>query len=72
MSRYPYTEAADFVRSRVTDFDERLSMRVPSISRAQASLARSAIADALGMDDEELARRIADYSASLCGEKEGV
>ncbi|WP_186187926.1 hypothetical protein [Burkholderia gladioli] len=64
VSRYPYTEACDYIRAHVTDYDETLGVRVPTISRSQASLARLAIARALGMDDEELARKIADYARS--------
>ncbi|MDN7814856.1 hypothetical protein [Burkholderia vietnamiensis] len=67
MSKYPYTEAADFIRGRVTDFDERLGIRVPTISRSEASQARQAIALALGMDDAELAKKIADYARALDG-----
>ncbi|WP_124485604.1 MULTISPECIES: hypothetical protein [unclassified Burkholderia] len=62
MSRYPYTEAADYIRGNVTDFDESSRMRLPTISRSQASQARQAIALALGMDDEELAKKLADYA----------
>jgi hypothetical protein len=37
-------------------------MRLPTLSRSQASQVRSVIARAIGMDDEELARKIADYA----------
>lgn len=67
MSRYPYTEACDFIRDRVTDFDERLGIRVSTISRSEASQARQAIALALGMNDAELAKKIADYARMLDG-----
>lgn len=62
MSRYPYTEACDFIRSIVVDYDEDTGMRLPTISRREASLARQAIALALGMSDEEMAKKIADYA----------
>ncbi|POS10185.1 hypothetical protein [Burkholderia gladioli] len=62
MSRYPYTEACDYIRAHVTDYSEAHGMRLPTISRSQASQARLAIARALGIDDEELARKIADFA----------
>jgi hypothetical protein len=67
MSRYPYTEACDFIRSRVCDYSEAHGMRLPTISRAQASQARQAIALALGVPDEELAKKIADYARATEG-----
>jgi hypothetical protein len=67
VSRYPYTEACDFIRSIVVDYDEETGMRLPTISRCEASLARQAIALALGMDDEELAKKIADYARIQAG-----
>ncbi|WJN74417.1 hypothetical protein [Burkholderia anthina] len=67
MSRYPYTEAYDFVRSRVTDFDAEIGARVPKISRSDVAIACNAIADALGMTAEELAKKIADYARALDG-----
>lgn len=67
MSRYPYTEAADYIRGHVTDFYERLGIRVPTISRSEASQAQQAIALALGMDAAELAKKIADYARALDG-----
>lgn len=62
MSRYPYTEAYDYVRSHVTDYDERLQMRLPTICRSEAAQAVGAIAEALGMGAEQLAIKIADYA----------
>ena len=67
MSRYPYTAAADYIRGHVTDFDESVRMRLPTISRAEASLAMNAISVALGMTHEELAKKIADYARVLDG-----
>jgi hypothetical protein len=40
-------------------------MQLPTISRSQASQARQAIALALGMSDEDLAKKIADYARTL-------
>ena len=59
-SRYPYTYAADYVRGFVTDYDETLRVQKTTMSRSEASQARKAFAIALGMDDEELARKLAD------------
>ena len=58
--RYPYTYAADYVRGFVTDYDDTLGMRNTTLSRSQASQVRKAFAEALGMDDSELARKLAD------------
>jgi hypothetical protein len=65
MSRYPYTDAADYIRSQVQDFSEDHQMRLPTISRSQASQAYGAVAKALGMSHEELAVKLADYAKSL-------
>ena len=50
-TRYPYTYAADYVRSSAPG----------KLSRSDASQIRSAIALAIGIDDAELARKLADY-----------
>lgn len=55
-TRYPYTYAADYVRS-LGGYGEHGT----KLSRSEASQIRSGIALALGMDDAELARRLADY-----------
>lgn len=55
--RYPYTHACDLIRCMV-GVDENGSV---SFSRSQASSLRSSIAEAIGMDDEEFARKLADY-----------
>ena len=47
MSRHPYTHSCDFIRSACPSN--------PPISRGDASKIRKAIAEALGMTDEELA-----------------
>lgn len=62
MSRYPYTEAYDYVRSHVAYYDERLQMRRPTINRLEAAQAVRSIAEVLGMDAEQLAIKIADYA----------
>lgn len=54
-SRYPYTYSADFIRSLVGYKDGSTIL-----NRVRASTLRQGIADALGMDDEELAIRLAD------------
>lgn len=61
MSRYPYTIACDAIRVSVYSEDD-WAHRGTSISRADASRIRQFIAAAIGMDDEELARKIADYA----------
>jgi len=55
-SRYPYTYSCDYLRS-LAGFGESGTM----LSRADASRLRVGIAEALGMADEELATRLADY-----------
>lgn len=58
-SRYPYTYAADLIRIAVgDDYGSGL------ISRSAASTARSIIAEASGIDDEELAIKLADMYLS--------
>ena len=55
-SRYPYTYACDFLRG-LAGYGEGGT----KLSRADASQVRSGIADALGMADDELARKLADH-----------
>ena len=55
-TRYPYTYAADFVRG-LAGYGEGGT----KLSRSDSSQIRQGIAKALGMDDEELARKLADY-----------
>lgn len=62
-SRYPYTYAADALR-QVAGFSEGSS----KLSRADASQIRSFIASAIGMDDEALAKLIADKFIEQKGE----
>lgn len=55
--RYPYTYACDYIR-RLGECDSN-GVR---ISRSEASQIREGIAKAIGMDDAELARKLADFS----------
>ena len=55
-TKYPYTYAADFVRI-MAGYGEHGS----KLSRADASKIRQAISGALGMDDAEVARKLADF-----------
>lgn len=60
--RYPYTHAADFIRMiPEKEYIESIGMSIGvKLSRSDASRIRSAIAEVLGIDDEELARKLAD------------
>ncbi|RZI60660.1 MAG: hypothetical protein EOP14_00045 [Pseudomonas sp.] len=58
--RYPYTYACDYLRVKVDDYSEEVGMRVTTISRSQASQAIGAVAEAIGMPKEDLARKLAD------------
>jgi hypothetical protein len=62
-SRYPYTYAADFIRTY-----SPISSEGCVLSRSGASQIREAIAKAIGMDDEELAAKLAD--AQLANEQD--
>lgn len=54
-SRYPYTYAADYLREKVgNDHDNGL------MSRSAASQARSVIAEVLGLEDADVAQKLAD------------
>lgn len=59
MSRYPYTYAADFVRLATVDPNAYIATGI-NVSRAEASRIRQSIARAIGMDDEELAQKLAN------------
>jgi hypothetical protein len=54
-SRYPYTYACDYIRVLGP-----VDCSGAVLSRADASQIRSGIAKALGIDDEELAEKLAD------------
>lgn len=55
-SRNPYTYACDYIRG-LAGYDANGT----KLSRADASQVRIGIAKAIGMLDEELARKLADY-----------
>lgn len=55
-NRYPYTYSCDYIRG-LAGYDEKGTI----LSRSEASMIRQGIAKALGIDDEELARKLADY-----------
>lgn len=55
-SRYPYTYACDYLRG-LAGYGEGGT----KLSRAEASQVRQGIADALGMADYDLARKLADH-----------
>ncbi len=55
-SRYPYTYACDYVRG-LAGYGEGGT----KLSRSDASQVRRGIAEAIGMADDELARKLADY-----------
>jgi hypothetical protein len=55
--RYPYTEACDLIRA-FGGYDNNGTR----LSRSNASQIRQVLAAALGLDDETVARRLADYA----------
>jgi len=57
MSRYPYTIACDLIRDWA-GYDDRGS----KLSRSDASAIQNRLAEVLGMDPAELAKKLADYS----------
>jgi hypothetical protein len=61
--RYPYTYAADYIRSYGPVSSEGVVL-----GRSDASQIREAIAKAIGMDDKELALKLAD--AQLANEQD--
>lgn len=61
MSRYPYTEAYDALRAR-TEWKPEKGI---TFSRSDAAQVCEYIAEALGMDREELIKKIADHSRAL-------
>lgn len=56
-TRYPYTYAADYIRSIAGHGDHGST----KLSRSDASQIRKAISVAIGMDDHLLAAKIADH-----------
>jgi hypothetical protein len=59
MSRYPYTISCDAIRMATVDPYGPIGC---DLSRQQASQIRKLISTAIGMCDEELACKIADYA----------
>ena len=60
-SRYPHTYSADHIRAMTSEL---------VLSRADASLIAREIAEIIGMDSEELKKKIADeYIKVMNGEK---
>jgi hypothetical protein len=61
-SRYPYTYACDYIRMiPEKEMVESLGVAIGvKLSRSEASQIRSKIADVIGMDDRELAEKLAD------------
>jgi len=55
--RYPYTYAADYIRS-IAGYNEQCSTK---LSRSDASQIRQKISEILEIDDDLVARKIADY-----------
>ena len=64
MSRHPYTHSCDFIRGACPSN--------PPISRGDASKIRTAIAEALGMTDEELAVILSNRFQELTKDPEWV
>lgn len=60
MSRYPYTYAADYLREIALEQKEEVNFLSPKLSRSDASQIRNAIAETIGIDDHELACKLAD------------
>jgi hypothetical protein len=59
-TRYPYTYAADLIRS-IPEKTEIHGMKLGVVlSRSDASRIRQKIAEVLGIDDRELAEKLAD------------
>jgi hypothetical protein len=65
-TRYPYTYACDFICSLAGHGEEGMKL-----SRSDASKISSGIAVALGMDDTEMVRKLADHYKANEGEITG-
>lgn len=59
-SRYPYTYACDYIRELAGYSNGSIEF-----SRLDASKIRQGIADAIGMDDDKLARKLAEKYLSI-------
>jgi hypothetical protein len=57
-TRYPYTYAVDLIREAA---NSGCAGHPVSLSRSEASSIRMMISSVLGMDDAELARKLADH-----------
>lgn len=66
-SRYPYTYACDFIRNLGP-----VGGNGVVLSRSDASQIRSGIAQALDIDDEELARKLADAQLKAENDPEAI
>ena len=55
-ARYPYTYACDLIRGWAG-----YNREGTNLSRSDASKIKSGFAEVLGIDDEELAKKLADY-----------
>ena len=61
-TRYPYTMAADLVRSLATKAEPELSnLQVPILSRSDASNIWHTLARIWGVDEEHAARMLANH-----------
>lgn len=65
MSRYPYTEAYDALRAK-TEYKPDQGL---TFSRSEAAQVVKFIAEAIGMDNEALACKIADHARSIEAER---
>lgn len=62
MSRFPYTDAYDFVREQTAEHSIEHDMVLPTFSRSEIARIVHAIAPALDMTAEQMAVRIANYA----------
>jgi hypothetical protein len=61
-TRYPYTMAADLVRSLATKADPELNnLQVPVLSRSHASNIWHTLAQIWGVNEQEVAKKLADH-----------
>lgn len=67
MSRFPFTDAYDFIREQTAQHSVDHDMVLPSFSRSQVAQIVHAIAPALEMTPESLAVRIANHAKASKG-----
>lgn len=62
MSRYPYTYAADYIRKYAGEGYpiDGVAVKSPKLSRSDASQVRRVFSRVLDLNDEELAKKLAD------------